>query len=178
MTIVATVKTNFPLILTARIDEADLEPFDTLRKRHFPADRNFIRAHVTMFHRLPGEYLDTIRDTLADVAAFTDVFEAEVDGVRHLGAGVAFTILSPELETVRAHLKRSVLHLLTQQDTHGWRPHITVQNKVSKAAADTLYRDLSERFQRRSLRVVGLDLWEYQGGPWRPETSFMFRAAL
>jgi hypothetical protein len=46
------LKTRLPLILTARIGDSDLQPLDLLRQRYFPPDRNFLRAHLTMFHRL------------------------------------------------------------------------------------------------------------------------------
>ena len=48
------LKTRQPLILTAQIPETFLARFDRLRQIHFPPDRNFLRAHLTMFHRLPG----------------------------------------------------------------------------------------------------------------------------
>lgn len=160
------LKTNRPLILTARIADRDLELFDQLRTAHFPPDRNFLRAHLTMFHRLPGEYEGQILDSLVDTAGEIDTIMADVIGLRHIGAGVAFSITSTALHEVRERLKSNFLSWLGPQDRQKWQPHITVQNKAPKAKADALYRDLSESFLPYAIEIEGLDLWEYLGGPW------------
>ncbi|MQY46310.1 2'-5' RNA ligase family protein [Rhizobiales bacterium RZME27] len=161
------MKTRRPLILTARIADVDLAMFDDLRTKHFPSDRNFIRAHLTMFHRLPGENTQRIVDDLAEIAAGSPRIRAEVSGVRHLGAGVAFSIASPELQDIRAALKTKFSSWLGPQDIQKWQPHITIQNKVSKAKADLLYQHLSDSFRPQLIDITDLDLWEYLGGPWR-----------
>ena len=61
------MKTRHPLILTARVAEKDIKQFDRLREAHFPPDRNVLRAHLTMFHRLPGEYSEKIIERLERV---------------------------------------------------------------------------------------------------------------
>ncbi|MEF3131013.1 hypothetical protein OS035_05975 [Rhizobium sp. 268] len=66
------------MILTARIAEHDLIPFDLLRQKHFPQDRNFLRAHMTMFHRLPGEYVGRIVESLQFVAKETRAISARL----------------------------------------------------------------------------------------------------
>jgi len=58
------MKTLQPLILTAHIPDADLKPFNDLRQAHFPPERNFLQAHLTMFHRLPGEFLERVGQRL------------------------------------------------------------------------------------------------------------------
>lgn len=161
------MKTRHPLIVTARIADKDLEPFDRLRQAHFPPERNFLRAHLTMFHRLPGEYEARIINTLICVAQSTYDITAEVSGIRHLGAGVAYSIASPALQQVRAALKAEFVPWLGSQDMQTWQPHITVQNKASKSRADELYRTLNEVFQPQRIDITGLDLWRYLGGPWR-----------
>lgn len=168
------MKTSEPLIVTAQILEQDLQAFDTLRKQHFPADRNFLRAHVTLFHRLPGEYLGEVQHRLTQVASEHSAIRAEIDGLRHLGAGVAFTISSPQLQQVHASLKLLFRPWLGGQDMQKWQPHITVQNKVAKPAADALYKDLDQSFQKSSICVTGLDLWRYLGGPWQHCLSIPF----
>ncbi len=168
------MKTAHPLILTGRIEDIDLEPFDRLRQAHFPPDRNFLRAHLTMFHRLPGEYEAPIVDRLLRIAHETDTIIAEVSGVRHLGAGVAYLIESLKLQDVRAALKREFVAWLGPQDKQNWQPHITVLNKSTKIKADDLYRNLSQEFKPHPIRITGLDLWEYLGGPWKQKTQCPF----
>lgn len=168
------MKTRRPLILTARVEEKHLEPFDCLRRAHFPPDRNFLRAHLTMFHRLPGEYEARIANRLISAAQRTHAMTAEVGGVRHLGAGVAYVIVSPALHEIRAMLKLEFISWLGPQDMRKWQPHITVQNKSSKAKANDLFRTLSQGFQPHSINITGLDLWEYLGGPWQHLTYMAF----
>ena len=43
-----------PLIVTLLVDDDAQQHFDALRSEHFPAERNYLRAHVTLFHALPG----------------------------------------------------------------------------------------------------------------------------
>jgi hypothetical protein len=162
-----TLKTRKPFIVTARIKDHDLAPFDRLRLEHFPTDRNFLRAHLTMFHRLPGEYEAQIQNDLAGVARNLHSFNAQISGLRHLGAGVAFSVESTNLHDVRATLKSRFLAWLGPQDLQKWQPHITVQNKSSKIKADALYRHLNEDFEPHPIEIEGLDLWEYLGGPWQ-----------
>ena len=171
------MKTLHPLILTAKIADADLQPFDDLRQKHFPPDRNFLRAHLTMFHRLPGEYIDKIIENLQDFAKVHSA-TAEVSGIRHLGAGAAFTITSPELLEIHLRLKQVWRSWLGGQDMQKWQPHITIQNKVSRAVADATYQKLAIDFRPHSIEIVGLDLWRYMGGPWEHHTSQAFRPWL
>jgi 2'-5' RNA ligase len=172
------LKTRQPLILTAHVDEADLEPFDCLRRQHFPPERNVLKAHVTMFHRLPGEYRERIVEALTHVACEAAHVTAAVSGLRHLGAGVAFTIASPELEAIRAELKARFLRWLGPQDMQVWKPHITIQNKVSRAAASSLYAELAQAFHPQPIRITGLDLWQYLGGPWQADATIPFPAEI
>ncbi len=161
------MKTRHPLILTARVADKDIEPFDRLREAHFPPDRNVLCAHLTMFHRLPGEYSERIIERLERVADGHGVVAAEVSGLRHLGGGVAYSVLSPPLQEIHARLTAEFLTWLGPQDRQTWQPHITIQNKVSKSKADALYHELSQSFQAHSIQILGLDLWDYLGGPWR-----------
>ncbi|MDK4731511.1 2'-5' RNA ligase family protein [Rhizobium sp. CNPSo 3490] len=159
------------MILTARIAEHDLVPFDLLRQKHFPPERNFLRAHLTMFHRLPGEYVDRIVESLQSVAKETRAISARVSGIRHLGAGVAFVIGSPDLNAIRHILRGNFVHWLGSQDMQTWRPHITIQNKASVTEANRLHRELSGTFHAHDITIVGLDLWRYLDGPWASEAT-------
>lgn len=168
------MKTRHPMILTARVAEHDLIPFDRLRQKHFPPERNFLRAHLTMFHRLPGEYVGRIIESLQFVAKETRTISARASGVRHLGAGVAFTIESTELHLIRDALRSDFVHWLGSQDMQTWRPHITIQNKASVTEANRLHRELAGNFHPRDITIVGLDLWRYLDGPWASEATVPF----
>jgi hypothetical protein len=55
-----------------------------------------------------------------------------------LGGGVAFRIVSDDLDAIRAELADAFHGLLGAQDAGGWRPHITIQNKVRPKQARAL----------------------------------------
>jgi 2'-5' RNA ligase len=171
------LKTRHPLILTARIAEKDLQTFDRLRRAHFPPDRNFLHAHLTMFHRLPGEYSERIVASLEQAAGGFDALTAAVTGPQHLGAGVAYSINCQPLQDIRTRLRAEFVSWLGPQDMQKWQPHITIQNKAPKAKADQLYHELRQSFWAYEIEITGLDLWEYLGGPWRHATFALFQPA-
>ena len=83
-----------------------------------------------------------------------------------LGGGVAFRVVSPDLDCLRDALSHDLHGLLGAQDIGGWRPHVTIQNKVAPKIARTLISSLGRNFQARPLAISGLGLHRYLGGPW------------
>jgi 2'-5' RNA ligase len=156
-----------PLIVTLLLDDAAQQRFDRLREQHFPAERNHLAAHVTLFHALPGEHLDAVRADLA-AAAERPAFDVAVTGVRFLGRGVAFSLDAPEVAALRAGLVTAWQPWLTPQDRQKHAPHVTVQNKVQPAVARALHERLLAEFRPETVRARGLGLWRYLGGPWEP----------
>ena len=155
-----------PLILTAALHPEDQARFDQLREHHFPPEHNHIPAHLTLFHHLPGSELDLIQAFLTAASAIQPTFDIAVTALRSLGRGVAYTLGAPALLTLRAAIARHWHDQLTPQDRQGWRPHITIQNKVTPAEAATLLATMQAAFTPFSVRAQGLTLWHYQGGPW------------
>lgn len=155
-----------PLILTAKMEPRAFGRFQALRERHFPADRNQVPAHVTLFHHLPGVEEPAIVDRLKSIARGTRAPRVEVTGLRSLGRGVAYDLRSPALDGLRAELAHAWHTLLTPQDRAGFRPHVTVQNKVEAREAKLLFAMLSLEFQPWSFHADGLQLWRYLDGPW------------
>jgi 2'-5' RNA ligase len=162
-----------PLIVTAALPPQLQERFDRLRREHFPAERNHLAAHVTLFHQLPGEEVDAVA---ADLAAAVDRPEpvVEVAGVRFLGRGVAYELRSPELDAVRAGLARRWGPWLGPQDRARHRPHVTVQNKVDPGTARRVHTALAAGFAPETAVVPALRLWRYLGGPWEPISRHPF----
>ena len=155
-----------PLILTAAFDEHSSAVFRDLRNRHFPPSLNRVPAHLTLFHHLPGSELPGIVDNLVEHAGQLPLIAFATTGVRFLGRGCAFDIAAPALVRLRAALAASWRDWLTPQDRQGFRPHVTVQNKVAPDAARVLAQDLANLPPIKG-QIVGLDLWHYEGGPWR-----------
>src|SRR4051812_15442868 len=120
------METTAPLILTLRIDERSFAFFDAQRRRHFPPERNFIPAHLTLFHHLPGEHLDSIRRDIEACASGQQPFPLDVTGLRSLGRGVAYVLASPELAGMRGHFALEWNDWLKPQDRQKHQPHVTV----------------------------------------------------
>jgi hypothetical protein len=150
-------------ILTAELDPASFAWLDGLRQRHFPPARNFLSAHLTMFHRLSAPQIER----LATFDCPDQPVELHFDAPMFLGGGVAYRVRSPALEQLRADIKHHMAGDLSRQDAHAWRPHVTVQNKVAADVARQLHRGLTLDFVQRAGSVTGLMVWEYLGGPWR-----------
>lgn len=166
---------NAPIILTATMAPADAAWATALRDQHFPPERNYLRAHITLFHHLPGPQWPLVRDMVKRLCADNPPPKARIDRILNLGRGVAFHVDSPDLLTLRAELADAFFGLLTPQDSHKPRLHITVQNKVEPAAARRQLTQLEADFTPRPLSIVGIDAHYYRGGPWEPIQGWKFR---
>lgn len=148
--------------------------FDALRTAHFPPARNHLAAHVTLFHALPGRLATQVAADVAGAAGRRG-FPVTVTGLSSLGQGVAFTLVAPEVNALRADLASRWSPHLTRQDQAWSRPHVTIQNKVGSATAAALLADLREGFEPWTATAEGLALWRYRGGPWDHVTTVHFR---
>ena len=161
-----------PLILTLQMDERSQKRFDGLRELHFPPERNYLRAHLTLFHKLPGEREAEISADLREICRDQEPLTLTATGLLSLGRGVAFELSSPELVVLRRELAGRWEPWLGAQDRQGFKPHVTVQNKVSLERARTLHERLLATFSPFEVRAVGLSLWRYLGGPWGPVGTY------
>lgn len=165
-----------PLIVTAQLDTDSFVFFDALRQRHFPPERNFLSAHLTLFHSLPADQIDEVSNNLQDIASMNDAVEIIFTGWRLLGRGVAMNVESPGLADVRAEIARRWEAKLTPQDRQPFRPHITIQNKVEPQCARSLLTELVELPHRIEGLVTGLRLSRYLNGHWETVDTFAFRS--
>jgi hypothetical protein len=163
------------LIVTAEIGDSDFAWLNRLRRTHFPQERNHLPAHLTIFHALPPSSEAEIRTGLAHAVRARQP-KAVVAGLIDLGGGVAFRVVSEELDRIREELASAFHGLLSTQDAGGWRPHVTIQNKVAPKAARELKQSLEGDFELRPLVIRGLGLHRYLGGPWERLGSYSFRA--
>lgn len=163
-----------PLIVTAELAAPDQHRLDTLRKHYFPPERNQLPAHLTMFHALPPSVEDEAKSLLASLARSTAP-KAEIDRPYSLGQGVALRIRSEELEALRSEIAEHFHGMLTLQDAQGWRPHITIQNKVTPDIARRTLADVEREFRPGPIRIIALALHRYMGGPWEAVARYPFR---
>ena len=171
------------MIVTAWVAEEDIRPFHRLRQRFFPGHRNFLSAHITLFHHLKPHVREKAM-ALAQVQAWEEVLPLDnqgrlpvaVTGVFSMGKGTAYQLEPAPLIRLREPLREALAGSLTPQDARPWKqPHITVQNKVAPAVAKRLTRHLSARFAPCLLHVKGLSFYRYDYGPWTLLRQVPFR---
>ncbi|HEX8384307.1 MAG TPA: 2'-5' RNA ligase family protein [Sphingomonas sp.] len=160
--------------MSALFARGDQGWFDAERQAHFPPERNQLSAHLTLFHHLPPSVADELKHRLASETRGIAAPDARLAGLISLGRGVAYRIESPELAAIRARLAEAFAGLLTPQDAGGWRPHVTIQNKVDPRVAKLLLGSLQRDFRPRAVELAGLATWWYRGGPWEPLSRHMF----
>jgi 2'-5' RNA ligase len=168
-------ESSLPLILTLKLDQKTFSYFDQLRQQHFPPERNFLPAHITLFHALPGDQESSIQQTLQQFCSQTSVLSLAFPKLRFLGKGVAVKVDCPELVQLRQQLAKNWNGWLSRQDQQGYRPHITIQNKTTAETARQLYDQLVNEWQPFEGSGEGLLLWYYKGGPWELVDEFAFK---
>lgn len=161
-----------PLILTLALNAEAENFFNELRQRHFPPERNFLKAHLTLFHHLPQQ--PQLVQDVETISAEQKRLELQVSGVASIGRGVAYKLESAVLQTLHKALQEQWQQWLIPQDKQRLWPHVTVQNKVAPEAARALLQELQQSFAPFEVQGTGLRLWTYLGGPWELVREFPF----
>jgi hypothetical protein len=164
-----------PFILTAALPPDIHGWAEGLRRAHFPPERNHLHAHVTLFHAFAPSLLDELITFLPRITGEFAAPQGEVTGLMDLGKGTAIALASPQLLALRALIAGHFRGSMTSQDLHEPRPHITIQNKVTKQEARALQAALGPTILPRRFVFPALELHRYQGGPWEPVKRCAFR---
>ena len=162
------------LIVTADFARDDFAWLEGLRRAHYPFEQNRVPVHLTLFHALPPSAEAEVRRQLS-LHANAPAPRATIAGLMDLGRGAAFRVVSDDLDDIRDSLADHFHGLLSAQDARGWRPHVTIQNKVPPKQARALIAELERDFRPRPLGIAGLSLHRYLGGPWETLASYKFR---
>lgn len=162
------------LILTLKLDPVAFATLDALRQQYFPPERNFLSAHITLFHALPPDQEAAIQVELEALCATTPTMPLTLPTVRFLGRGVAVTVESPALLDLRRQLALAWQPWLSAQDQQRYQPHVTIQNKMTPEVARLLYEELRQTWCPLTAQGEGLLLWHYLGGPWERMGEFAF----
>ncbi len=163
-----------PLIVTAQLPPELHARATALRTAHFPPERNFLAAHVTLFHAIPAQCEDELRQVLKLMARENAPVPAKLLGVMSLGGGTALRLASPAMLDLRSQIAERFHGMLTQQDQHDPRLHVTVQNKVKSSEARALQEVLTPQITPCSFCFTGLEMFRYLGGPWEPLGKWRF----
>lgn len=177
-----TVTPRHPLILCLKLDKATQSFLTDLRTKHFPSNRNYLAAHVTLFHAIPAHRyaeLDGHLQQLCNDQAGWEVFVGEPSRMGQ--RGVMVTVRDRPHGTIeRIHqdlqywLKSTAKDKekdgLTEQDSRRLgKAHVTILNKAEKAEQiDECLKQVSEtfdslkqpgdRFGQQKGRALGLEL--------------------
>ena len=169
------IENRDPLILTAQLPR-DMHAWATgLRTRYFPPERNYLEAHVTLFHALPAQCREEVIDCCKELVSEFAPVDARLLGLMSLGRGTALKLESESILEVRARIADRFHGMLTTQDQHTPRLHVTIQNKVTSAEAKALQAELEGSIEPRDFAFRGLALFHYRGGPWELAREFAFR---
>ena len=163
-----------PLIVTADFAPADFAWLEGLRRAHYPAEQNRVPVHLTMFQGLPPSAVEEIKQQLA-AHTRCPAPRATIAGLMLFDEGVAFRVVSDELDSIIESIADHFHGMLSAPDAVGWRPHITIQNKVPAKQARALLRELERDFRSRPLGISGLSVHRYRGGPWETLATYKFR---
>jgi len=164
-----------PFIVTAELPPDLFKWADALRRTHFPPERNWLQAHVTLFHSFAPSLRRELPALLARIAAEHAAPSARIDGLMDLGRGTALAIASPRMLAIRERIAEHFHGALTAQDQHPPRLHITIQNKVKREDALALQRALEPVLPRPQFAFTGLGLHIYRGPHWEPVQVWKFR---
>lgn len=167
-----------PFIVTAELPDDVLAWADGLRRAHYPPARNWLKAHVTLFHSFAPSLREELPRFLSAMAGEFAPPQAEVTGLMDLGEGTAIALRSAGLLDVRQRIADHFWDMLTRQDQSGKRLHITIQNKVPRQDAMALQQSLELVPPRSKFPFTGLGLHIYRNPHWEAVQTWKFRGKL
>ena len=167
-----------PFIVTAELPPDMFRRANRLRQIHFPPERNHLAAHVTLFHALAPSLREELPAVLARIAAEYAAPQAELTGLMNLGKGTALALSSATMSAIRAEIAELFHGMLTAQDQHKPRLHITIQNKVTPDAAKALQAELAATMEPQRFAFTGLGLHRYCNPHWEAVGVWPFRGKV
>lgn len=164
---------RLPMIVTLELDEEHQAFFNEQRKAYFPAHRNYLDAHLTLFYHLPVTEEAAITPVL-QAAARRPPMTLQVDAPYNMGIGVAYGVMSEALQQLHTGMQLQLEPWLGRQDRKVLWPHITIQNRVTAFKAQLLYDKLRAGFEPFDITAKGFRTWLYFYGPWKPLAYYPF----
>ncbi len=168
-------KIEDPYILCLKMDAVSLQRLSAWRKQYFPPERNFLEAHLTLYHRLPFTATQLILSTLKTFAQNQLVFPLSFEELTHQGGFLGIKAAPSEVLQVKGALDRAFDLWLAPQDRQKIMPHVTVMNNAPPEATGEALRLLKQEFAPWQGRAEGLQLFRYRQGPWEWVADFLFQ---
>lgn len=162
-----TAKTSGPhdlpsYVLTLRTSPDLHASMTKLRDVYFPPKLNKLDAHITLFHALPGEKLETdVLPVIKDMVSNTQPYRIRAEHPFRLKAGVGIAIADDVdhankgkhgrnmTRIIHAELRKKWGDWLSDQDSQPVRMHYTVMNKVNDdQTVDRAFKKLKTSFYK------------------------------
>ena len=163
---------EIPLVITLKIDEPSQLFFNEKRTAHFPANANYVPAHITLFHKLPAGN-PAIENGLTVFAKHL-AFELNVTDIILQKTSVAYSIQSKTLQQIHAQMQQTFKPYLIRNDRKILTPHITIQNKVTAYKAYKTHALLLADFKPFVVQAIGYTSWYYVKGYWEMKEEYLF----
>jgi hypothetical protein len=163
-----------PLILTLSLDKASHQFLTNLRSKYFPAHRNFLSAHVTLFHAIPPQRINELDEYLNTICKEQKGWDVFIGEPKKMGKGGVMVSVrerpSGTIDGIREELlynmKKNTTSegdRLTDQDLRKMgKPHVTVLNKAeNEEQVDKCLKEVEEVFEQ--LKQPGQKVGQQKG---------------
>ena len=167
-----------PLIVTLVMAAPQQARLDALRDAFFPPRSFALPAHLTLLHAVPGACDDALVDETSTACSAQAPFPLALKTIIFLGRGFAVGADAPPLMTLRRRLQKRLWPHLGAQDRAVFRPHVTLANKLTPAAARARMAEAQAVWLPCQTQALGLSIWRYEGGPWGGERRILFAAGV
>jgi 2'-5' RNA ligase len=157
-------------IITVLLEPEAQAFFTQQRNTFFPAYANVTPAHLTLFHSLPTT--ETILSAIQNVCKEQKSFALQINGLMHQNIFIAYQITSPTLLQIHYNLQNLFKLLLAQKDLKPLKPHITIQNKTTKAQKNL--EIIQANFTPFNCKAMGLSIWYYYKKTWLKKEDILF----
>ena len=167
-------------VLTLQTDQDHHNRMTALRNKYFPKHLNKLRAHLTLFHALPGSKMDnSILPVIQDIAKQTSRFPIAATHAEKRKRGIAIVVADgKEFEHLRNSLQlpwKRERFLSAQDAAPRAKPHYTVMNLVDDGeVVERAFVEVQQGFKIVEGVAVGLGLWKFERGWWRWVRGFEF----
>jgi hypothetical protein len=148
-----------PLILTLKLDKASQSLLTDLRTKYFPKNRNYLAAHVTLFHAIPSHHypeLDAHLQSRADQTGEFEVFIGEPKKMSNKGVMVTVRdrphgkiekIHDDIQQFLQSRVKEEKDKLTDQDSRRMGKAHVTVMNKAEEDEVDECFKQVEKKFE-------------------------------
>lgn len=149
-----------PLVITLTLDKQTQHFLTSLRSKYFPPHKNYLHAHVTLFHAIPPHRYEEISTEIQSICSKTSPWQVYVGDAKKMGnRGVMVSVRDQRrsIEWIHRRLLRFLekgikedKDKLTEQDKKHWGKvaHVTILNKAEEVdEVEKCLEEVTELFE-------------------------------